>query len=74
MTAPDLMTLKRVVEMIPEPAGGAHHSWEATADAVKAAVLRHNSELKQLGEDELKDRRYEKFRAFGEWSAGAAVA
>jgi len=66
MTAPDLLKLKLVDEVIPEPAGGAHHSWEAAAEAVKAAVLRHIAELKKLSEEKLKEKRYDKFRAFGE--------
>lgn len=66
MTSPDLLALKLVDEVIPEPPGGAHHSWEAAAEAVKAAILRHLAELKQLETEELKDKRYAKFRAFGE--------
>ncbi|MCE0484946.1 MAG: acetyl-CoA carboxylase carboxyltransferase subunit alpha [Methylacidiphilales bacterium] len=66
MTAPDLLSLKLVDEVIPEPAGGAHHSWETAAEAVKAAVLKHITELKKLDEFELKEKRYAKFRAFGE--------
>jgi len=66
MTAPDLLKLKLVDEVIPEPAGGAHHSWEAAAASVKETILRHIAELKKLDEFELKDKRYAKFRAFGE--------
>lgn len=66
MTSPDLLALKLVDEVIPEPAGGAHQSWEAAAESVKAVVLRHIKELKQLDEEELKEKRYGKFRAFGE--------
>ena len=66
MTSPDLLKLKLVDEVIPEPAGGAHHSWEVAAAAVKEAVLRHIEELKKLDEFELKEKRYAKFRAFGE--------
>jgi acetyl-CoA carboxylase carboxyl transferase subunit alpha len=66
MTAPDLLKLKLVDEVIPEPAGGAHHSWEIAAAAVKDAVLRHIEDLKKLDEFELKEKRYAKFRAFGE--------
>jgi len=66
MTAPDLLKLKLVDEVIPEPAGGAHHSWETAAASVKEAVLRHIQALKQLDEFELKEKRYAKFRAFGE--------
>ena len=66
MTAPDLLKLKLVDEVIPEPPGGAHHSWELAAASVKEAVLRHIAALKQLDEFELKEKRYAKFRAFGE--------
>ena len=66
MTSPDLLKLKLVDEVIPEPAGGAHHSWETAAEAVKAAVLRQLAVLKKLSADELREGRYEKFRAFGE--------
>jgi acetyl-CoA carboxylase carboxyl transferase subunit alpha len=72
MTAPDLLKLKLVDEVIAEPAGGAHHAWEIAAEAVKTAVLRHIAELRKLNEVELKDRRYAKFRAFGEWTEAAA--
>ena len=66
MTAPDLIKLGLVDEVIPEPAGGAHHAWETAAESVKAAVLRQLAELKKLDEFELKEKRYAKFRAFGE--------
>ena len=66
MTAPDLLELKLVDEVISEPAGGAHHSWEDAAEKVKEAVLRHIAELRKLDEATLKDQRYAKFRAFGE--------
>ena len=65
MTSPDLLALKLVDEVIAEPPGGAHNSWETSAEAVKATVLRHLAELKQLDEETLKEKRYEKFRAFG---------
>ena len=66
MTAPDLLQLKLVDEVIPEPAGGAHHAWEVAAVSVKDAILRHIAELKKFDEFELKEKRYAKFRAFGE--------
>jgi len=68
MTSPDLLALKLVDEIIPEPAGGAHHSWETAAEAVKATLLRQIAELKKLDAFELKEQRYAKFRAFGEWT------
>src|SRR5271156_6227745 len=66
MTAPDLIKLGLVDEVIPEPAGGAHRSWETASGAVKAAILRHLEELQKLDEFDLKEKRYGKFRAFGE--------
>jgi acetyl-CoA carboxylase carboxyl transferase subunit alpha len=71
MTAPDLLTLKLVDEVIPEPPGGAHHSWETAAEAVKTAVLRQIAELKKLDEFVLKEQRYAKFRSFGEYAESA---
>ena len=72
MTAPDLFELKLVDEVIPEPAGGAHHSWEDAAAKVKDAVLRQIEELRKLDEAELKEQRYAKFRAFGEVAEATA--
>jgi acetyl-CoA carboxylase carboxyl transferase subunit alpha len=72
MTAPDLLKLKLVDEVIPEPAGGAHHAWETAAVSVKNAVLRHIAELRKLDEFGLKGKRYAKFRAFGEVAEAAA--
>ena len=72
MTAPDLLGLKLVDEVIPEPSGGAHHSWPEAAEAVKKAVLRQIAALKKIDEATLKDQRYAKFRAFGEFTETAA--
>ena len=72
MTAPDLIKLGLVDEVITEPAGGAHHSWEAAAESVKTAVLKQIAELKKLDEFELKEKRYAKFRAFGEVAEATA--
>ena len=72
MTAPDLLELKLVDEIIPEPPGGAHHSWESAALSVKEVLLRHLIELKKLDEYELKEKRYAKFRAFGQVAEAGA--
>ena len=72
MSAPDLLALKLVDEVIPEPAGGAHHSWETAAKSVKVAVLRQIAELKKLDTHKLKEKRYAKFRAFGAFTEATA--
>ena len=71
MTSPDLLQLGLVDEMIVEPTGGAHHSWDDAAEAVKSAVLRHIGELRKLSVEDLGEGRYAKFRAFGEFTEAA---
>ncbi len=65
ITAPDLVDLKIVDEIIPEPVGGAHANHEAAAAAVRDAVLRHIDELRRLKPDKLVRRRREKYLKMG---------
>jgi acetyl-CoA carboxylase carboxyl transferase subunit alpha len=67
LTAQDLFGLEVIDEVVPEPAGGAHSQWEQTAEALQAAIVRHLGELRELGVDELRTRRWEKYMAMGEW-------
>jgi acetyl-CoA carboxylase carboxyl transferase subunit alpha len=65
ITADDLIGLKIVDEIIPEPAGGAHANHDVTAKAVHDALLRNIDELKGLKPDKLVRRRREKFLKMG---------
>lgn len=67
LSAPDLKKLDLIDAVIPEPVGGAHHDHKATAANFQAVVLQHLDELAKLPLDVLLDRRYAKFRAFGDW-------
>lgn len=67
LVAPDLMQLGLIDDVIPEPTGGAHHHHRVTADAFRESVLRHLDELSALTVEDLLEKRYAKFRAFGEW-------
>jgi acetyl-CoA carboxylase carboxyl transferase subunit alpha len=67
MSAPDLMSLKLVDEVIPEPMGGAHYDWNTTATNVKARVIAQLQELKKLKVPDLLKQRYAKFRAYGQF-------
>ncbi|MEM6821378.1 MAG: acetyl-CoA carboxylase carboxyltransferase subunit alpha [Verrucomicrobiota bacterium] len=67
MTAPQLMELGVVDELIPEPEGGAHKDHPAVVESVKESVLKHVKELKRLKNTTLLKRRYERFRKFGEF-------
>ena len=71
MTAPDLKQLGLVDEVIPEPIGGAHNAWDETAAAVKEAILDNLKGLKKMDAESLKQKRYDKFRAYGEFADAA---
>jgi acyl-CoA carboxylase subunit beta len=63
--APDLLRLKVMDAVIPEPEGGAHEDPVTTAANVKEALVRCVNELLPTGPEELLDARYRRFRLFG---------
>jgi acetyl-CoA carboxylase carboxyl transferase subunit alpha len=67
IAAPDLAKLGLIDGVIPEVAGGAHHDPDAAAEALRDIVFKNLNELLALSKEDLKHRRYEKFRRFGEW-------
>lgn len=64
-TSQDLMDLKIVDNVIPEPAGGAQRDPEAAAQSVKTAIIEALEELKQLSTEELLADRMQKYRSIG---------
>ena len=77
LTAQDLLELRVIDEVIPEPVGGAHRDAAEAARRVQEAVLRHVRALISLPAQELLDRRLEKYMRMGvyleESAAGAAA-
>jgi acetyl-CoA carboxylase carboxyl transferase subunit alpha len=67
ITAQDLLELRVIDAIIPEPPGGAHADHEVTAAAVHDAVLEHLDELRRLKPDKLVRRRREKFLRMGQF-------
>ena len=65
ITAPDLLKLGAIDEIVKEPAGGAQKNHAVAAANVKKSVLKALKSLKGLPVDELLDRRYAKLRAMG---------
>ncbi len=65
MTAPDLLRLGLIEEMIEEPLGGAHRGPAAAAAAVKTAILRFWQDYKDLPAQEVLQRRFDRFRKIG---------
>jgi len=65
LTGEDLIKLKVIDGIIPEPLGGAHRNPEKTAGNIKEVLIRDLKELKSLKKEELLKLRYRKFRSMG---------
>jgi acetyl-CoA carboxylase carboxyl transferase subunit alpha len=65
ITAQDLLPLKIVDRIIPEPAGGAHSDPETTVRTVGDAVEEELRALMALSPDELRKQRADRFYAIG---------
>jgi acetyl-CoA carboxylase carboxyl transferase subunit alpha len=65
VTAPDLLKLGVIDGIVPEPVGGAHRNWEATAASLRAALRDQLWQLKSKSQAELVEERHEKFRRIG---------
>jgi acetyl-CoA carboxylase carboxyl transferase subunit alpha len=65
LTGDDLLNLKIIDEVIPEPLGGAHRDPQKTALNLKESILKNLKELKAIDKDELLKLRYKKFRSMG---------
>ena len=67
LTAPDLLQLKVVDEIVPEPLGGAHRDPAAAAQMLREVLLRNLKSLKKRSGSGLKSDRYKRFRKLGAW-------
>ena len=65
VTAPDLLKLGVIDAVVPEPTGGAHRNWEATAASLRAALQDQLWQLRSKSESELIEERQDKFRRIG---------
>ena len=68
LTAPDLLELGLVDEVIPEPPGGAHSDPERTIEALGEAVRRHIEELAKIGSKRLIKPRAKKYMEMGRFA------
>ena len=67
ITANDLKELGIVDEIVPEPEGGAHTSYEGTARLLDAVIDRQLTVLTNESTKDLVNARYEKFRKMGQF-------
>ena len=65
ISAKDLLDLGIVDEVLPEPLGGAHKDYDATAATLKQALLKNLDQLLAIKQSEMLDERYKKFRKMG---------
>ncbi len=67
ITANDLLNMKLIDGIVPEPEGGAHFNHEAAAAALDPFLQLALDELTKLTTKQLLDQRYEKFRRMGQF-------
>ena len=67
ITAPDLVELRVIDEIVPEPEGGAHTNHDAAASTLKNTLVRLLDDLRGLRPEKLVRRRREKFLRMGQF-------
>jgi acetyl-CoA carboxylase carboxyl transferase subunit alpha len=65
MTASDLLQLKMIEEVIPEPSGGAHRDPQKVAETVSKTVCKQLSALEAIPPEERLLQRYNRLRKIG---------
>jgi acetyl-CoA carboxylase carboxyl transferase subunit alpha len=69
ITATDLLEIKLIDEIVPEPEGGAHLDHATTARLLDPVLARTLDDLSRLTPQHLLDQRYDKFRRMGQFFA-----
>ncbi|MBI3358268.1 MAG: acetyl-CoA carboxylase carboxyltransferase subunit alpha [Nitrospirae bacterium] len=70
MTAPELLRLGIIDEIVPEPVGGAHRNPSKMTETVKEIIGKQMSELLAIPMEERLQQRYNRFRKIGAYSEG----
>ena len=65
LTAPDLMRLGVVDQIVPEPAAGAHEEYDEAARLLDAVLRQSLEEMAKLNWEERRERRYKRLRVIG---------
>lgn len=68
ITAQDLLQMKVIDEIIPEPRGGAHRDMKQQAAAIKQSLQRHLQELLDMDSAKRMEEKYEKYRKIGHYT------
>jgi acetyl-CoA carboxylase carboxyl transferase subunit alpha len=67
LTSDDLKRLGIADEVVSEPLGGAHRDYDRAAELLGDALLRHLQDLRKMSPEQLRQDRYDKFRAMGQF-------
>ncbi len=67
LLAPDVHQLGVVDDVIAEPLGGAHRDYDKAAEAIKTSLSKAMAELYEMSRQQLREQRYAKFRALGQF-------
>ncbi|MFA6930447.1 MAG: acetyl-CoA carboxylase carboxyltransferase subunit alpha [Lentisphaeria bacterium] len=67
LTSTDLKNLGIAEEVVAEPLGGAHRDYPGAAGLLADALRRHLQELRKMSPEQLRQDRYDKFRAMGQF-------
>jgi len=65
ITAPDLLAMDVIDEIVPEPVGGAHQDHALATALIDEAIARHLAEVSAMTSADRLETRYQKFRAMG---------
>jgi acetyl-CoA carboxylase carboxyl transferase subunit alpha len=74
LSAPDLLRLKVIDEIVPEPPGGAHHNPSMAIKLLGGAISRHLAQLSRMKPVDLRRDREHKFGAVGNSFLTSGVA
>lgn len=67
ITAPRLLSLDLIDNVIQEPLGGAHRNYDQIANSVKQILIENLETLESITIDKLLEQRYQKLMAFGQY-------
>lgn len=63
LTGTDLLKLKLIDGIVPEPLGGAHSDYDEAAAILKKVLVKELAAISRKSPEELKEQRYERFRS-----------
>jgi acetyl-CoA carboxylase carboxyl transferase subunit alpha len=73
MTASDLLQMKLIDGIVPEPPGGAHLNPEAAIQSLRQTLQKALGELSALTREQAIEQRYRKFREMGNFFSEATA-